>query len=225
VNVIDSQKEIKVHDTHIFDDKDVDGTTQTNTRGDLFRFHATNTTRARSKTVVNPALESTPHGFYYELSDITQGDNDNQRIGNDIKAKSIFISGTVCNGDDTFNNIDIILLKVTNSGASGADIQDIFQFPEKPYSVLRRDTDETGNYSIICRKKVPLHNFSGNAATGNECKIVELYKRLNFKITYNGTGDTDGQMNRLYVIILSDSGSGSATHPKFQGTFRFKFVD
>lgn len=187
-----------------------------------------------SATSAVPGPESQPPtpGYVRFMVDYPQqGDDFNQRNGRSIKLKSIQLKGQIRVPDTStvYRGQCRVMIIVDHQAQSGEDtdlVPILYQLDNNGhYSMQSRVNRQQNNrYSVLAVKKL---TFSQNYFTHS----LNLYKRLNDKIKFNGTTSADFVDKAFHVVVLSEGvfpnvGSGDIV-PEFVAQFetRICYVD
>lgn len=187
-----------------------------------------------SPTAGIPGPQSAPPtpGYVRFMVDYPQqGDDFNQRNGRSIKLKSIQLKGTIrVPGTNTeYRGQCRVMIIVDHQAQSGEDTDPVPILYEKDnngdYSMSSRiNRQQNKRYSVLAVKKL---SFSQNYFTHS----VNLYKRLNDKVKFNGTTSADFVDKAFHVVVFADAlfpnvGSNNIA-PTFVGQFetRITYVD
>lgn len=158
------------------------------------------------------------------------GNEFNQRNGRSIKLKSLQVKGTIRRGDQTsdFGQCRVMII-VDHQAQTGEDTDPvpILFLPDNngDYSMSSRVNRQLNKrYSVLDVKKV---NISNNRYSYS----LNMYKRLNDKIKFNGPNVQDFVDKTFHVVVLMDSEfpqTGTAPiNPQFYAQFetRLTYVD
>lgn len=148
------------------------------------------------------------------LSNIVEGTSQNERIGDNIKLRSMYMQSTVLmNGTagETKYRCLIVRQKGTAGGAPPT-AADILKNHSSTYRV--NSAVDTDKFTIVYDKVFPLHTY-------NKYRKVEFKLKFNSKtIQYN---DTSVYPNREYwMLSISDAGTFT---PYIVGNLRIKYTD
>nr|WAE42254.1 MAG: capsid protein [Cressdnaviricota sp.] len=175
------------------------------------------TMRPETKFVDNSQLSANvSYGGTVELlSDIPQGTTVNQRIGNKVNIKSIWIKGfakantAVTGGAQTVRNI-LFIDKMDRGSGTAPTITDLLQCPGTDESsvIAPLNISELGRFKILYDKSIQLPNST--STNGSARKPFTVFKRLNIPVHYTSTGSTNTWKNNVYFLTCSDVNSNDA---------------
>lgn len=159
------------------------------------------------------------------ISNIPQGDSDEERIGDQIYLRSIEVMWDAV-VYDTYNFLRLMIIQwfpqVTDtSGTSPISIAN---------NILFDGTSDVENYNMpyyhdnryqfrVLYDKTITVNTDMPATRRHHFHITKGFKR---KIQYYGSSTTNG-MNQIFVIKISDS--TAASHPTINSAFKLNFSD
>lgn len=155
-------------------------------------------------------------GTVYPLTQIAQGDDVNQRNGNSLLGKTLYIRA-ICNrvpaSTSVVNSVRLMIVKDLEGTGSAPTVTDILQAATvtSPLNV-----DHTPRYQVMLDKVYAL------SINGNGSRSIKLFKRVNDHVKYTGPLSTDIYKNQLYLISLSDQG---ASYPQLTANSRFAYYD
>lgn len=166
----------------------------------------------------------------WPLLNLGQGTTKNQRIGADIKLKSLKFRLTITSAD-VYNDIRIMLVKMRYTTLPAADIvAEILADPTDSFHSFYNVSPDL-KYSVLMDKRVQmagrLGNHSGGAATS-----ISATKKLDFEapIGKNGVSQVFTPANAILpscesycIVALSDS--GVTPYPQLIGKCRATFTD
>lgn len=129
---------------------------------------------------------------------ITQGIGYNQRIGDDIFLKKIYMNFTISwNATPTTQQFKVALVRGYNEDNTPINANDAYQ--NNSIESLRTYHDRR-KVDVLWVKTFTLNRDTGVA---NNKTHVEFVKALNFKTTYTSNG-VDPENGHLYLYLLSD---------------------
>ncbi len=155
-----------------------------------------------------------------ELTNLSRGDDDTQRDGNQVRLKSIHIKGFLKQADNdarTIIRLVVVLDKQTNQAQ--ATFSDIYADNTVGDAVISpRNIDNMRRFNILWDKIITLDTDSSGL------KAFNFYKKLNIPLRYDGNaGDiTDLTSNSIQFIQVSDEGTNL---PLITFSARLRFVD
>lgn len=155
-------------------------------------------------------------GTIYCLSNIAQGDDVNNRQGNSVLAKTLYVRGTMyrnVSNTAVINSVRCIWFQDTSNQGSDPTVTDILQSADvrSPLNV-----DKTSRYSII-RDKVYTLSVGGQAGFN-----IKKFLPINNHLKYTGSSGSNIYTNALYVLVITDQ---STLQPVFDMTSRLAFYD
>lgn len=156
------------------------------------------------------------------LHGIAQGDGTNQRNGNSILCRSLYIRGFMqINPAVTLNTrVSLILVQDTQQiGDTNPVIADVLNSDDPEAMLNTSNTNYTaGRFKILWRK-----NYNLTPATASRPTImIDKYFKLYSHVKYNGPNTTDIQKNGYYLIMLT---SETANFPTISTTARLGYHD
>lgn len=153
-------------------------------------------------------------GVVQVLSAMAAGDDVNNRNGNSILAKYVLYSGTATmpNGEYTQTVRFMILQDLKNEGSLPA-VTDILETSNVNAPL---NADSVDRFWILADKKFTLNSGGG------ESKPINVFRRLNFHIKYDGTSAADYDTNSIILLTISDATSAP---PTITGYSRLAFYD
>lgn len=145
-------------------------------------------------------------GTVLHLTNIVQGDSDNNRTGNSIFLKSIFIRMVAtlhASASSTF--VRVILFKDTQQvGDTSPAVTDVL---ETASYLSPLSSSSGGRFSVL---KDVLFNIND---VSRDVHILKWYVKQQLHVRYNGTASTDIQKNGLYVLFISSEATNSPSLP------------
>jgi len=168
------------------------------------------------KKLYTKSIVSTPTiaGTVQVLTDMAAGDDVNNRNGNSILAKYILYSGTATMPESEYTQTVrfIILQDLKNEGSlpSPSDILETVNVNSP------MNADAVDRFWIIADKKFTLNSGGG------ESKPINIFRRLNFHIKYDGVLAADYDTNTLLLLTVS---TGTSAPPTITGYSRLAFYD
>jgi len=147
------------------------------------------------------------------LTSIAQGDTSSNRTGNNIDVRSIQIQGYVTYADTT-NILRIFLVQEMQYNVIST-LSSMFLNPSDVTGI--RDAEYMKMFKV--HKEWKFYLTSQNKPQAN----ITYYKRCDIKLKYNGSAGSNGIINRLWLVYISDS--GTVTHPTINATVKVSFTD
>lgn len=144
----------------------------------------------------------------FGLTAIAQGDASNNRTGNSVLLRSIYLRGRFEINSSVASNTRITCLLVVDKqqvADTTPSISDIVTTDTDPDTLLNRNT--AGRFKVLWRKNYTLTPASGGRPNIELVKYWKLYKH----IRYNGTASTDLQKNGYYFVIITSESTNFPT--------------
>lgn len=159
-------------------------------------------------------------GAFINISDIAQGDNDTDRVGDQICLKSVFGNYSLIAGSSgTLSVVRLIMFQWRmDNGAEAPALNDIlFDTTNVPY--LSNTVVDCSKFKVLYDKM----HYVGPVG-GDVNMIARRFSLRNFnkKLQYTA-GGTNGK-NQIYMLVISNNVSG-ATCPNFYYHARLTFTD
>lgn len=168
----------------------------------------------------NTGIEVNTTGNFQCLSDITQGDGDNERLGDTLMLKSItgnmnFIAGSA--GTVSAVRCVIFQWKPDNNVDAPAVNKILFDATNVPY--LSNFVIDQSKFRVL--KDWLFHVGPVSGASNNlVLKRVNIYKDFKEKIEYQGAGTTGS--NQIYIMVIGNNTTGT-TAPNYYYHLRLKY--
>lgn len=155
-------------------------------------------------------------GVIYDLSLIPQGDTDISRDGDKLMPTSLYLNMKVEAGDPT-NVMRVIVFRwKINSAAYAPTVADILAVTGSAYAPMSPYLhDIKSQFTVV--KDLTFHVSSYNVFAWYK-RTIRLAKR-----TIKYAGGTTSASDKLYMLVVSDS--GTITHPSFTSYTRLNFTD
>lgn len=159
-------------------------------------------------------------GLFYLLNGSTKGDDVNQRNGQRIRLRSMFINITTninsLSTTDVLIRYIIFIDKQPNAAAPVlADVlEDTTYVIQSPMEI-----DNSKRFIVLANQKCAM------SINGVRKMHKSIYKKLNYIVQYNSSNAgtiADITTNSLYLLILSDDNTNS---PSFDFYCRLRYVD
>jgi len=157
-------------------------------------------------------------GLIYSLSDVTQGDGDSNRTGDQITNTSLELRLQVVTGD-TSNLLRIIVFRWLPSDSTAPVVTSILQgvsSTNAPLSALNRDNYRGRLFDVLMDKLFSLDTYNPTALISEKIRL-----NAQAKIAYTAAGTTG--MGKLYILLVSDS--AAAAHPTVQYDSRLNYFE
>lgn len=163
---------------------------------------------------VTQQINYTATGTVYPLTQIAQGDAYNQRNGNSLKIKSLFLRfQNQLNPVQSNDVVRVMLFIDTQNNGNTPLVTDVLQNAGiiSPINYLNGS-----RFRVIMDKIQPLTN------DGNEIKEIKLFKKFNYDIKYSGSGSANTREGNIYMLCISQN----STNFSFGGYWsRIRYVD
>jgi len=162
----------------------------------------------------------TSSGTIQHVSNIAQGTDSNQRVGNSINVRNIalhvtFTSGSEASAATTFRYA--LVQDKQQISDTAPTISDVFNSTDPKITMPAQGSRERFNILWLTKP------FTVNDLTNGTRPFTREWNWSgSITIDYNGSAQTDQQKNALYFVILSDSGASTAD---FTGTLRLQYTD
>jgi len=154
------------------------------------------------------------------LNGVAEGDGENARDGNTIKAMSNLNRLQLkINGSATYSRVRVMLVRYKPShGSTSPVVAQLFQDTADILSPLNKDY--IGDYKIYFDK---IYTMSVNNDSAN-IQLNKFMKGLKFHTRYSGTSNasTSLSMNSLWLCLVSDEATNTPTYDLYN---RFNYVD
>lgn len=157
-------------------------------------------------------------GLVNGISAIPQGNDNGQRKGNTIRAKSLFVKGFVSGiaGQKRINRIMIVMDK-QNLGSNPTP-EDIIDGMTTAYCTISPvDSDRLPRWKVLYDKTFITDDASG------QYKLFQRYIKLNHTIHYTGPNANDIYTGQLFM--LSCSGDTATNSSTVVATCRLSYYD
>ncbi len=170
-------------------------------------------------TVGNAELTATT-GDIWALSAIPQGVSSGNRIGTQVKAKSLMLRYAVkCQTDDDAVT-RIVLFMYLDDDASDPTMHGVAQTDVLEYADPLSPMDYTNRKHF---RVLHTQLFAGNP-DGADHWVVKRYIKLNHALFLDG-GNADSEKGGLWLGAFTDSAGGADTRPRLKFRTRLSFVD
>lgn len=163
-------------------------------------------------------------GQIASLTDVSQGDGDTQRDGDQLTMTSLqvnyFLSMPLVSLGDVTNYIRIIIFQYHPFASSVPGITDILLTADfrAPYA-----HDKRFDFNILADKTFVLTAQSATAPNSNAIKMnkffIKTFKRRKIQFTAGGVNGT----NKLYILYISDS--TTTPHPSVSWYIKLNYKD
>lgn len=157
-------------------------------------------------------------GEFILMNGIAQGTNDNERIGNTMRIKSveyrIIVQHNIGATDQTYFRC-ILFVDLESDGADPT-LAEVLQNTTVPI-VSPRNLNNRNKYLILKDQVLKLNDDNPNG-------YIEVYKKLNLKTTYDAAGATIAAIanHPIYLLVLSNHPSNGPTMNSYS---RIRYVD
>lgn len=169
------------------------------------------------------SLSPNTSGLVYHLTNIPQGDDDNQRNGRSIRTKSLYIRGEFKMSNSTpitsyvSNYYRLLLVMDRENKGTLPTVSDILETTSWN-SPLKMDNSR--QWVVLKDKLITLDNAKGRS------KVFKYFKPLDTHIKYQGTGaaQADSRNNQLFLVAISNE-SNPDVLPIFEFYSRLRYID
>lgn len=169
-------------------------------------------------------ISSVANGGVFLLNGCAQGSDYTQRVGREIMIKSLFIRGFTQLGSANESDVQrVVVVLDTQANGTTPVFGDIFNNVTAALTFADPSTlnnlSNRDRFRIIIDKAWP-SNVS-NSSSLQAYKTFKKFKKLNIKVTYNGTGATAGaiQTNAIWLFLLGIY--NQTANPTFVSSFNF----
>lgn len=172
------------------------------------------------------------NGTVYHLSDVPQGDTDSTRDGDTIAPSYLSIRGQV-HGADSSNAMRIVVFRYKqDSGPNSNDEEPVPSVilqstvtatANAPYAPFHHDY-RVGNkvFDVLADRLITVCGDVSNAAYAKEFKIMLPLTKAKKPIQFTNNTYYYG-VNKIYLLVISDS--GTVSHPAITFQSRLTFTD
>ncbi len=157
-------------------------------------------------------------GAVLNLSAIAQGDDNNSRQGNKIRAKNLLCSGVITlHASATDSRVRLVIVRDNNGSTSQPAISDLWStvasfFNNRP----KLGTPQSNSrFSILMDKMVIVNSDTPT-------KSFNWSQSLDHHVYFTGTGATDEGKGHCYLMIASNEATND---PVVNATSRFYYID
>lgn len=150
------------------------------------------------------------------LTGVAQGDDVNNRQGNSVLGKTIYlrlITTRVAANTNPVNFGRVIIFKDMENTGTDPTIADVLQ---SATVISPLNVDHVARYQILADRVLPL------SLNGNEGSQHKFYLRVNDHVKYTGSGAAAIYKNQIYMIIIGDQATNA---PSWSCASRFGFYD
>lgn len=162
-------------------------------------------------------------GLVHHLTNIPEGNDDNERNGRSIRLKNIYLRGEIAMSTATpqnsavsqyFRYILLIDKECKGVAPTPSDILETVHWN----SPLKMNNDY--QWMVLKDKLYTLDNAKGRS------KAVKIFKKIDAHIKYQGTGATigDARNNQIFLMVISNE-SNPDVLPYFNFYSRVRYVD
>lgn len=158
------------------------------------------------------------------MTNIRQGDDYMMRNGRSILVKSIQIIGNYQVNPDSGSNPNALvrfILFVDNAFSGvAATVDDVLGAGGNVNSLRNPEPSSMKRFHIIYDKQ-----FKMTKESATYYKRVDLFKKLNHHVKYDGTAADDYNTGALFLLRLSDQATGITSSPQENLNIRVRFYD
>lgn len=153
---------------------------------------------------------------FYLLNGIGQGDDSNNRSGNNVMMTSIYLKGTLTVADSSnLIRLTLVMDTQTNGGAPTETL--LFSNTSYPYLAFI-------NYDYRKRFKI-LWDEVFIVDTDDPVVHFKKYLKLKKQVSYLSSGATVAGIGKNSLYLVANSDSTTTTHPLLTFLSRLKFAD
>lgn len=156
-------------------------------------------------------------GFIKKVSQIAQGSDTGNRIGDTIHARSLELHGNILRGDAS-NFVRIIVFQWRVSDSTAPVVGDILGNASRWWDGY--NGDKRSYYTILWDKTFAMSQNGSNDVVVFKKKI---YKRMATRMEFENGSSTAPGTHMLYYMLLSDS--GAIGHPLVNIYSKFNYKD
>lgn len=160
-----------------------------------------NSERMSHVKVISGTVPNTLQTF--ALADIAVGDQDGQRTGNSILAKSILVRAQFTNNSASPNTLYRMMLLQDTQTIADTNTLTITDVLESTSTLAAISKTTAGRFKILKN-----WFFSTNSVNATQ-KLITHYHKMHHHIRYNGTATGDIQKGNLYLVFFSDQPTNS----------------
>jgi hypothetical protein len=157
-------------------------------------------------------------GNVYSLSDVSQGDGDSNRTGDQVTPTNLEFRAQVLAGDAS-NLFRIIIFRWNPSDSSAPTVTSILQgvaSTNAPLSALNRDNYRGKLFDVLLDRLISVDTYNPSACLSEMIKL-----NAQKKLAYTAAGTTG--MGKIYILAVSDS--AAAAHPSLQFDTRLNYFE
>lgn len=154
-------------------------------------------------------------GTFVCVNQIAQGDDNINRSGCDILARHFSGAYVVKETVDKQHLIKVMLFVDKDNQGVDPAVTDVLQ-SASPLSFLKPDTSQ--RYSILYHK---IFTMTGGDSL-LESHVEKIYRKLNFKIYFDGSASGDYGTNSIYLLFISDQ---ATEYPTIIYDFRLVYTE
>lgn len=170
---------------------------------------------------VNSNSQISDNGSVILLNNMAAGTDASERTGNTILAKYLTLS-LMAEGDPTvdYTNLRALIVVDTMNQTSFPTLSSVLQSGTSQNNLVSPiNMDNTDRYTV-------LYDKHWNFAPGfTQTKIIKMYKKLDFHISFNGTAIGTYEKNSIFLILVSNHSTASGTGPLVHWHSRLAYYD
>ncbi len=151
-------------------------------------------------------------GEIEQLSLVAQGASQSQRTGLDIMAQEIHLRGSWISIIASVHCRVIMFVDTRQEIDSKSTVAEVL---EEVNTFSAMNTVRGKRYRVLFDSF--FHLFAPSLSVGPQIKIFNVKKKLNFRISFNGTLATDVEKNNIWLLTISDQATNT-------GNFRFSVL-
>lgn len=163
------------------------------------------------------------------VTPVSQGQDNDQRIGRSILAKSIYIKGYLSFEDDTLTAQGIRLMLVQDKQQNG--VAPVLSAATDPDNGILEETatwshlnmENSNRYRVLFDKT---YQFSKDADRSVQRREFKKYIKLKHHIHYSGTAAAAGDLDigNIFCVCFADA-NHATTSSSLRGTTRLRYYD
>lgn len=187
---------------------------------------------------VRTTLGVSATGYIGDVTNCVQGLDDHERIGTEIMLKSINLNYQLRCGDET-NEVRVMLVQWGEDTKNGIlpTFQDVLNPNAPSYLTANHNFQDAKTFKILYDR---IHSLAGDGAVGGAAYVISPYgpasvtnqririfgKKLSKKVHFEEgpSPEVDG-LNKIYLMVISDSASLSLVHPYMEYDCLINFTD
>lgn len=187
---------------------------------------------------VHTTTSVTGAGYIGDVTYCAQGLDDHQRVGTEIMLKSLNLNYLIRCGDET-NELRVMLVQWMEDTKNGIlpTFQDVLNPNAPSYLTAQHNFLDAKPFKVLYDR---IHSLAGDGAVGGGTYVISPYgpasvthnrvrifgKKLSKKVHFEEGPDpeVDG-LNKIYLMMISDSPGISLVHPSVEYDCLINFTD